>query len=105
MYLLMENCRRPGAVDPTASTAIEIPPVRYGTKKPCQQAHLGIRSSISYSASPSLLNLLLCNRSPHHMMWWISYSLGNKSRRLTQSPGRNCPATANTLQGTCRVTL
>ena len=27
-YLLIKNCRSPGAVDPIASTAMEIPPVR-----------------------------------------------------------------------------
>ena len=32
----MKNCKRPGAVEPTASTAMEMPPVRYGTKNPCK---------------------------------------------------------------------
>ena len=35
--LPMANSSRPGAVDPTASTAMLMPPVRYGTKKPCSQ--------------------------------------------------------------------
>lgn len=30
----MKKPSKPGAVDPKASTTIEIPPVKYGTKKP-----------------------------------------------------------------------
>lgn len=41
-YLSMKNCRRPGAVDPTARTAMEMPPVRYGTKNPCHSSLLWI---------------------------------------------------------------